>query len=86
MEIELAEVIVAACRRKGVRAALEENYSPSWMKGRRTAGVVLADGDLAQVVTAIVANPQLFIEADSPRFENVESLRVSPFRLSLILF
>lgn len=86
MEIELAEAIVEACRRSGVRATLEENYSASWMRGRKTAGVALADGDLARVVTALVANPQLFIDADAPKFDNPEGLRVGQFRLSLILY
>lgn len=86
MNIELAEAIVAACHRQGVRAAVEPDYSASWMRGHKTTGVVLTDGDLAQVISAVVANPQLFIEEDSPKFAGAESLRVSPFRLSLILY
>lgn len=86
MDIELAEAIVEACSRKGVRAAVEKDYSASWMRGHKTTGVVLADGDLAQVISAVVANPQVFIAADAPKFAGAESLRVSPFRLSLILY
>jgi len=86
MKIELAESIVEACRRKGIRAALQKEYSASWMRGRKTAGVVLADGDLTQVVAAVIANPQLFIEGELQKFDTDVDLRVSPFRLSLILY
>jgi hypothetical protein len=86
MEIELAEAIVAACGEKGVGAELRENYSASWMRGRKTAGVVVKGGDLAQVVTAIIASPQLFIDGDLPKFDVKDKLWVSPFRLNLILY
>jgi len=86
MEIALAEALVAACRRQGVRVELEENYSAAWMRGSKTAGVVLVDGDLAQVVAAIIANPQLFVEADASKFPCADGLRVSQYRLSLILY
>ena len=86
MEIELAESIVEACRRKGVRANLQKDYSASWMRGWKTTGVELEDGDLAQVVAAVIANPQLFIEGESHKFDIDADLRVSPFRLSLILY
>jgi hypothetical protein len=86
MEIELAETIVEACTQKGVKAELQENYSASWMRGRKTTGVVISDGDLAQVVGAVIASPHLFIEGESPRFDIKNDLRVSPFRLSLILY
>jgi hypothetical protein len=56
------------------------------MRGQKTAGVELADGDLAQVVAAVISNPQLFIEGESPKFDIEVDLRVSPFRLSLILY
>lgn len=86
MEIALAETIVEACTRKGVRAFLQENYSASWMRGRKTTGVVLPDGDLAQVVAAVIANPQLFVEGEERKFPFDDALRISPFRLSLILY
>ena len=86
MEIELAGAIVEACGRNGVRAALQENYSASWMRGRKTTGVVIVDGDLAQVITAVIANPHIFIEGESPKFDIKNKLCVSTFRLSLILY
>ena len=86
MEIKLAEAIVKACEQKGVSAELQENYSASWMRGRKTTGVVLSNGDLAQVITAVIANPQLFIQGELPRFDLKDNLRVSTFRLSLILY
>jgi hypothetical protein len=86
MEIELAEAIVEACQQKGVKAALQENYSASWMRGRKTTGVVIEGGDLAQVVAAVIANPQLFMDGELPKFDIKENLCVSPFRLSLILY
>jgi hypothetical protein len=86
MEIELAEAIVEACRQKGVKAGLQEDYSASWMRGRKTAGVVIEGGDLAHVLTAVIANPHLFIDGELPRFDTGKNLRVSPFRLSLILY
>lgn len=86
MEIKLAEAIVEACRQNGVRAVLQENYSASWMRGRKTTGVVIVEGDLAQVVTAVIANPHFFIEGELPKFDIKNNLRVSAFRLSLILY
>lgn len=86
MEIELAEMIVAACGQNGVRAEVKEDYSASWMRGRKTAGVVIQGGDLTQVVSAVVANAHLFVEGDAPKFDLKQQLSVSPFRLSLILY
>lgn len=86
MEYPLAEAIVAACEQHGVRAVLQENYSASWMRGRKTTGVVIVEGDLAQVVTAVITNPQFFIDGELPKFDIKNNLCVSPFRLSLILY
>jgi len=86
MEIKLAEVIVEACGLNGVKAELKENYSASWMRGRKTTGVVIVEGDLAQVVTAVIANPHFFIDGELPRFDIKNNLCVSTFRLSLILY
>jgi hypothetical protein len=86
MEIKLAEAIVEACGQNGVRAVLQENYSASWMRGQKTTGVVIVDGDLAQVVRAVIANPNLFIDNERPKFDIKNNLCVSPFRLSLILY
>jgi hypothetical protein len=86
MEIELAEAIVEACGQNGIRAVLQENYSASWMRGRKTTGVVIVEGDLAQVVTAVIANPHFFIDGDLPKFDIKNKLCVTTFRLSLILY
>jgi hypothetical protein len=86
MEIKLAEAIVEACREKGVGAVLQENYSASWMRGRKTTGVVIKGGDLAHVVSAVIASPQLFIDGELPKFDIKDNLSVSPFRLNLILY
>jgi len=86
MEIKLAEAIVEACGKNGIRAVLQENYSASWMRGRKTTGVVIVEGDLAQVVTAVIANPHFFIDGELPRFNIKNNLCVSTFRLSLILY
>ena len=86
MEIELAHTIVTACEQHGVSAEVKEDYSPSWMRGRKTAGVVIQSGDLAQVVTAVIANSPLFIEGATPKFKIKQQLSASPFRLSLILY
>jgi hypothetical protein len=86
LEIKLAEAIVKACEQHGFRAELRENYSPSWMRGRKTTGVVISSGDLAHVITAIIAHPQFFIEGELPKFDIKENLRVGTFRLTLILY
>ncbi len=86
MELELAEAIVAACEKMGFGVELQENYSPFWMRGRKTAGVAIPGGDLAQVLTAVIANPHLFIDRGLPKFDIKESLSVSTFRLNLILY
>lgn len=86
MEIELAEVIVEACVQNGVKAEVQKNYSASWMRGRKTTGVVIVGGDLTQVVAAIIANAHLFVDGELPRFAIKNSLHLSPFRLSLILY
>jgi len=86
MEIELAEVIVEACRQNGVKVELQEKYSASWMRGRKTVGVEIEGGDLTKIITSIIANPHFFIDGELPRFDIKDDLRVSPFRLSLILY
>jgi predicted methyltransferase len=86
MEIDLAEAIVEACGRNGVRAKLQKEYSASWMRGLKTAGVEIVGGDLTKVITAIITNPHIFIEGDLPKFDVKNDLYVSPFRLSLILY
>jgi hypothetical protein len=86
METKLAEAIAEACSRNGVKTELRENYSASWMRGRKTTGVVIVEGDLAHVVTAIIANAHLFVEGELPKFAIKEKLRFSPFRLNLILY
>jgi hypothetical protein len=86
MEIDLAEAIVEACRKNGVRAELHKDYSASWMRGRKTTGVVIVEGDFAQVVTAVIANAHLFVDGELPKFAIEDNLRLSPFRLSLILY
>ena len=86
METKLAEVIVAACLQNGVKAEMKENFSASWMRGRSTTGVVILDGDLAQFLTAIIANAHLFVDGQLPKFSIKEKLSLSPFKLSLILY
>jgi hypothetical protein len=82
MEIELAEAIVDACAQHGVKAVLQENYSASWMRGRKTAGVEIVEGDMAQLVAAVIANPHFFIDGELPKFDIKNRLSVSTFRLS----
>ncbi|WP_027715811.1 hypothetical protein [Desulfuromonas sp. TF] len=86
MEKNLAEAIIEACSRNGVRTELRENHSASWMRGRKTTGVVIVEGDLALVLTAIIANAHLFVDGELPKFAIKETLRFSPFRLNLILY
>lgn len=86
METKLAEVIVEACVQNGVQAEIKDNFSASWMRGRTTTGVVILDGDLAQFLTAIIANAHLFVDGQLPKFSIKERLSLSPFKLSLILY
>jgi len=86
MEIELAEAIVCACGKSGIKAVIKEDYKPSWMRGRKTVGVVIISGDLAQVITAIIANPHFFINDNSPKFGLKNNLLVSTFQISQIIY
>jgi hypothetical protein len=86
METRLAEAIVEACIQNGVKAEIKDNYSASWMRGRKTTGVVIIDGDLAQFLTAIIANANLFVDGQLPKFSIKKNLSLSPFKLSLILY
>ena len=86
MEINIAEAIVEACTQNGVKTELKKDYSPSWMRGKKTTGVVIVDGDLAQFITAIVANAQLLVDGGLPRFSFKNKLSLSTFRMSLILY
>ena len=86
MEVNLAEAIFEACVQNGVRAELQKEYSASWMRGRKTAGVEIVGGDLTKVIAAIITNPHIFIEGALPKFDVKKDLCVSPFRLSLILY
>ena len=86
MDIELAEAIVGACGQNGIKAVLKEEYKPSWMRGRKTAGVAIISGDLAQVVTAIIANPHFFINDNQPKFNLENDLLVDTFQVSPVIF
>jgi len=86
METKLAEAIVEACIQNGVKAEIKDNYSASWMRGRKTTGVVIIDGDLAQFLTAIIANANLFVDGQFPKFSIERNLSLSPFKLSLIFY
>jgi hypothetical protein len=86
METKLAEAIVEACIQNGVKAEIKDNYSASWMRGRKTTGVVIIDGDLAQFLTAIIANANLFVDGQFPKFSIEKNLSLSPFKLSLIFY
>jgi len=86
MDIKLAETIVEACAKNDVKTELKKDYSPSWMYGKKTTGVVIVDGDLAQVITAIVANAHLLVDGELPRFSIKNKLSLSSFRLSLIIY
>ena len=86
MEIELAEAIVEACMKNGVKAELKENYSASWMRGSSTTGVLITEGDLAKFFTAIIENAHLFVDGQLPKFSMKNKLSLSTFRLGLILY
>ena len=86
MEIKLAEIIVEACTQNDIRAELKKDYSPSWMYGKKTTGVVIVDGALAQIITAIVAKAHLLVDGELPRFSIKNKLSLSSFRQSLILY
>ena len=86
MESKLAEAIVEACLQNDVKAEIKDNYSASWMRGRSTTGVVIVDGDLAQLFTAIIASAHLFVDGQLPKFSIKKRLSLSPFKLSLILY
>jgi hypothetical protein len=86
METKLAEAIVEACVHNGVKAEIKDNYSASWMRGRKTTGVVILDGDLAHFLTAIIASAHLFVDGQLPKFSIKKKLHLSTFKLSLILY
>ena len=86
MEDKLAETIVEACAQNGVNAELKKDYSAAWMRGRKTTGVIIVDGDLAQFITAVIANAHLFADGEIPKFSIKNKLSLSPFRLSLIIY
>jgi hypothetical protein len=56
------------------------------MYGKKTTGVVIVDGDLAQVIRAIVTNAHLLVDGELPRFSIKNKFSISSFRLSLILY
>jgi len=84
--MKLAETIADACRQYGVKVEIKEDYTTSWMRGKKTAGVLILDGDLAHFLSAVIANAQLFTDGEIPKFSMKNRLSVSPFRLSLILY
>jgi hypothetical protein len=86
MDVILAETIVEACAKNGVKTELKKDYSPPWMYGKKTTGVVIVDGDLAQVIRAIVANAHLLVDGELPWFSIKNKFSISSFRLSLILY
>ena len=86
MDIALAEAIVEASVKNGIKAEIKKNYSASWMRGSSTDGVVITDGDFAKFLTAIIANADLFVEGQAPKFPLTNGLSLSPYRLGLILY
>jgi hypothetical protein len=56
------------------------------MRGQTTVGVVIISGDLAQVITAVIANPHVFIKDDFPKFSFKDNLLVSTFQINQIIY
>ena len=83
MDLELAETLVQVLEDEGIEAELRESYSGRGMYGRETAGVVLREGNVGDIVQAVINNASCFIaEENEPVefFDLSERFTVSGFR------
>lgn len=83
MDLELAETLVQVCEDYGIEVSLRESYSGRGMYGKDTAGVVLEEGDIGDLLAAVINNATCFIaEEEEPVefFDLAERFEVNKFR------
>lgn len=67
MELKLAEALVQVLEDEGIEADLRESYIGRSMFNKPTVGVVLREGDIADILIAVINNATCFIaEEDEP--------------------
>jgi hypothetical protein len=69
MELELAETLVQVLEDEGIEADLRESYNGRGMFDKTTAGVVLQEGDVADVLMAVINNSTSFIAEEDEQVE-----------------
>ena len=84
MDLELAEILVQVCEDEGLDVSLRESYSGRGMMDKYTAGVVLRDGDVTDILKAVINNATCFIseESEPVEFFDLSEMFTAPsFRL-----
>jgi len=69
MEMKLAETLVQVCEDQGLDVKLYESYSGRSMYGRETTGVVIFEGDIQDILRAVINNATCFIAEESEPVE-----------------
>lgn len=83
MKLEVAEALVQVLDDEGIEADLRESYNGRGMFDKTTAGVVLREGTMADVVMAVINNATCFVaeEAEPVEFFDLsEMFTVKNFR------
>jgi hypothetical protein len=62
MDLKLAEMLVQVLEDEGIDVSLRESYSGRGMYGKDTAGVVLSEGDVTDILKAVINNASMFCE------------------------
>lgn len=82
--MKLAETLVQVCEDEGLDVKLYESYSGRSMYGRETTGVVIHEGDVQDILRAVINNATCFI-AVSEMF-TVNNFKVDSMGKGIILY
>ncbi len=68
MDQELAETLVQVCENDGLDVSLRESYSGRCMYGKDTVGVVLNEGDVTDILKAVINQATEFVKDDDEEY------------------
>ena len=84
MDTKLAETLVQVCENNGMDVSLRESYSGRGMYGKDTTGVVINDGDVQDILIAVINNATSFIaEEHDPVFLYIKEAKFTVHNLKV---
>lgn len=87
MDRKLAEMLVQVCEDDGLDVSLRESYSGRGMYGNDTVGVVLQEGDVTDILKAVINQATCFIDdEDDMEIFSCNGLKLDSMGKGMILY